>query len=129
MVEVDDRPSKLAETLKKKTVGVTKSTHECAGVVTKAIEEALGISFTRPEKKSAKYYGAGLIAAGFEEGASPPYQPGDVRIYQEWTNNGHGHMQMYVGDGQWTSDFIQPNEHPNQAAAKVSYKTYRLKKK
>lgn len=91
----------------------------------------LTIGCTLIRTYSAKDYGPSLAKVGFKAiSGSESLQPGDVRIIQSMAGHPDGHMQVYVGQGQWVSDFKQNGEWPGPSYRKEqpSYTTYRYSK-
>lgn len=90
---------------------------------------ATGCTLTRTN--SAKDYGPSLTQVGFKPiSSSEDLKPGDVRIIESISGHPHGHMQAYVGQGQWASDFKQNGEWPGPAYRneQPNYTTYRYSK-
>lgn len=117
----------IATKIKERVTTYGAYTGKCAAVVSKAIEDGLGVLLKRPESTKAADYGDALTGAGFsalDEQAS--YLNGDVVIFQPDVTDSAGHMQMYV-DGHWYSDTQQPRFLPNTKRYKnVPYQIYRI---
>ncbi len=76
-------------------------------------------------------YGPYLIKQGFKEVPDGNYQIGDIAVFEkfEWNGKKHnwGHIQMYIGDKKWVSDFFQRDfwAGSDYSKATPNYKIYR----
>jgi hypothetical protein len=125
-----------ATTYQTRVTAGRKSSGDCARFTREAIEEGFSQSIM-PRHRSAKDYGASLLAVGFTAmpGMCGGFQAGDVVVIEAFPGHPHGHMAMFDGS-KWVSDFQQNNYvgregglYPGKAweQARPGYTIYRLK--
>ncbi|WP_029489619.1 hypothetical protein [Aquimarina agarivorans] len=110
--------------MNKRAGAMDTSVGYCAKYVRLALEDGGMNTDGRPV--SAKDYGPFLLKKGFKEVPDGNYQIGDIAVIESFTNNPHGHIEMYNGEN-WVSDFVQRTFYPGRSYrnAKPNYKIYR----